>query len=195
VTDFRSSDLSMLDLRSGATRRIAFPSDNCFEPHGIDISQDGRTLYVACAGDAWIDTVDARTLRPGRVLVTAPGAIGVAVNAPRHEVWVTNQTANSVSVVDEKTPRVLATIGVGKGPALLVPTPDGHTVYVANLFGSTVSVIDAARRRIVATIAVAARPITHDRSLMPALRGTTHNGPVATTDGHKAGNPFTFTVR
>jgi len=45
------------------------------------------TRYVACAGGAWISTVDARTVRPGRVVVTAPGAIGVAVDAPRHEVW------------------------------------------------------------------------------------------------------------
>jgi YVTN family beta-propeller protein len=97
-------------------------------------------------------------LQPGRVVVTAPGAIGVAVDAPRHEVWVTNQTANSVSVVDEKTLRVLATIGVGTGPALLVPTPDGRTVYVADQFGNTVSVIDAARRRVVAALAVAAQP-------------------------------------
>jgi hypothetical protein len=72
VTDFRSSDLYMIDLRSGATQRIAFPGDNCFEPHGIDMSEDGRTLYVACAGGAWLYTVDARTLRPGRVVVTAP---------------------------------------------------------------------------------------------------------------------------
>jgi copper transport protein len=158
VTDFRSSDLYMLDLRSGATRRIAFPGDNCFEPHGIDISEDGRTLYVACAGGAWIYTVNTQTLQSGRVVVTAPGAIGVAVDAPRHEAWVTNQTANSVSVVDEKTLRVLATIAVGKGPALLVPTPDGRRLYVANQFGNTVSVIDAARRRVVATIAVAAQP-------------------------------------
>jgi YVTN family beta-propeller protein len=158
VTDFRSSDLYMIDLRSGATQRIAFPGDNCFEPHGIDISEDGRTLYVACAGGAWIYTVNTQTLRPGQVVVTAPGAIGVAVDAPRHEGWVTNQTANSVSVVDEKTLRVLATIPVGKGPALLVPTPDGRTVYVADQFGNTVNVIDAARRRVVATIAVAAQP-------------------------------------
>src|SRR5919199_6117404 len=53
---------------------IAFPGDNCFEPHGIDISEDGRTLYVACAGGAWIYTVDGRTVRPSRVVVTAPGA-------------------------------------------------------------------------------------------------------------------------
>jgi YVTN family beta-propeller protein len=96
-----------------ATRRIAFPGANCCEPQGIDIAW----------GRAWIYTVDARTLRPGRVVVTAPGTIGVAVDAPRHEVWVTNQTANSVSVVDEKTLRVLATIRVGTGPALLVPAP------------------------------------------------------------------------
>src|ERR687886_2862821 len=71
---------------------IAFPGDNCFEPHGIDISEDGRTLYVACAGGAWIYTVDGRTVRPSRVVVTAPGAIGVAVDAPHHEVWLWKAT-------------------------------------------------------------------------------------------------------
>lgn len=158
VTDFRTSDLYVLDLRSGATLPIAFPDGACFEPHGIDIAEDGRTLFVACAGGAWIYTVDTRTLRPGRMVITGPGAFGVAVDAPRHEVWVTNQTANSVSVVDERTLAVLATIVVGKGPALLVPTPDGRTVYVADQLGNQVSVIDAARRRIIATIPVAAQP-------------------------------------
>jgi len=158
VTDFHSGDLFVLDLTSGATRRIAFPGDNCFEPHGLDISEDGRTLFVACAGGAWIYTVDARTLRPKRLVITAPGAFGVAVDAPRHEVWVTNQTANSVTVLDETTLAVRATIPVGKGPALLVPTPDGRIVYVADQLGNTVSVIDAGGRRVVATIPVAAQP-------------------------------------
>ncbi len=158
VTDFHSGDLFVLDLTSGATQRIAFPDDNCFEPHGLDISEDGHTLFVACAGGAWIYTVDARTLRPGRLVITAPGAFGVAVDAPRHEVWVTNQTANSVTVLDETTLAVRATIPVGKGPALLVPTPNGRAVYVADQLGNTVSVIDAGSRRVVATIPVAAQP-------------------------------------
>jgi YVTN family beta-propeller protein len=158
VTDFRSNDLYALDLRTGATQQVTFPGDNCFEPHGIDISEDGHTLYVACAGGAWIATVDARTLAPGRMVVTGPGAFGVAVNGPRHEVWVTNQTANDVTVLDERSLRMLATIPVGKGPALLVPTPDGRKVYVADQLGNTVSVIDAASRRILATIPVAAQP-------------------------------------
>ncbi|HWE60494.1 MAG TPA: CopD family protein [Chloroflexota bacterium] len=158
VTDFRSNDLYMLDLVKGTSRLITFPNDTCFEPHGIDISEDGHTLYVACAGGAWIYTVDSRTLKPGSTVVTAPGAYGVAVDRPRHEVWVTNQTANDVSVIDERTLKVLATVQVGKGPALLVATPDGSKVYVADQLGNQISVIDAARRKVIATLPVAAQP-------------------------------------
>jgi YVTN family beta-propeller protein len=158
VTDFRSNDLYTLDLVKGTTRAITFPNSACFEPHGIDISEDARTLYVACAGGAWIYTVDARTLAPERTVVTAPGAFGVAVDGPRHEVWVTNQTANNVTVIDERTLKVLATIPVGKGPALLVPSPDGSRIYVADQFGNKVSVIDASRRTVIGTIPVAAQP-------------------------------------
>jgi len=158
VTDFRSSDLYMLDLVSGVTRRITFPNDSCFQPHGIDISGDGRTLYVACAGGAWIYSVDARTLRPGRVALTQPGAYGVAVDGPRREVWVTDQTVNAVTVLDERTLKPLATIPVGKGPALLVATPDGRRIYVADQLAGMVSVIDAASRRVIATIPVASQP-------------------------------------
>jgi YVTN family beta-propeller protein len=158
VTDFRSNDLYALDLRTGKSIPILFPDGTCFEPHGIDISEDGTTLYVACAGGAWIYTVDVKTRKPGRTVITGPGAYGVAVDAPRHEVWVTNQTANDVSVIDERTLKVLATIPVGKGPALLVSTPDGRAVYVADQVGGQVTVIDAATRRVTATIPVAAQP-------------------------------------
>jgi YVTN family beta-propeller protein len=158
VTDFRSNDLYMLDLRKGTSTPILFPNGTCFEPHGIDIGEDGKTLYVACAGGAWIYTVNAQTLKPGRTAITAPGPYGVAVDAPRHEVWVTDQTVNKVTVLDERTLKTLATIKVGAGPALLVPTPDGRRVYVADQAGGQVSVLDAASRRVIDTIPVAAQP-------------------------------------
>ena len=62
--------------------------------------------------------MDATTRQPIRPVVTAPGAFGVIVDPQLHEVWVTNQTANSVSVVDEKTRKTVATFPIGKGPAL-----------------------------------------------------------------------------
>jgi len=158
VTNFRSNELYVLNLVTGTARPIEFPDNTCFEPHGIDISEDGRTVYVACAGDSWIYAVDTTTLEPGRVVITAPGAYGVAVDGPLHEIWVTNQTENDVSVIDERSLRVVATVPVGKGPALLVATPDGRTVYVADQLGNQISVIDAASRKVIATLPVAAQP-------------------------------------
>jgi hypothetical protein len=62
------------------------------EPLGFKavLSIPTSTHYVAYAGGAWIYTVNTRTLQPGRVVVTAPSTISLAVDAPRHEVWVTN---------------------------------------------------------------------------------------------------------
>jgi len=158
VTDFRSNDLYALNLVTGSSSRIAFPDGTCFEPHGIDLSEDSRTLYVACGGGAWIYLVDTKTRQPIGPVITAPGAFGVVVDGPRHEVWVTNQTASSVSVVDEKTRKTRVTFPVGKGPALPAVSPDGKTIYVADQLGNTVSVIDAAARKVIATIPVAAQP-------------------------------------
>ena len=54
VSDFGSNDLSRLDIQTGQVRSISFPKHDCFKPHGLTLSADGGTLYVACAGDAWI---------------------------------------------------------------------------------------------------------------------------------------------
>lgn len=175
VSDFGSNDVYRLDLKTGATRRITFPGDNCLHAHGDALSPDGRTMYVACAGEAWIYTIDTTTLKPGSPAITAPGAYDVKVDAPRHELWVSNQTANSVTVLDLTTLKTRATIALGKGmsPALLALTPDGRRCYVGDLTGAAVSVIDTASRRVVATVPVAAQPF----------------GPTVTPDGRYVYEP------
>ncbi|MCI0597968.1 MAG: beta-propeller fold lactonase family protein [Beijerinckiaceae bacterium] len=48
-------------------------------------------------------------------------------------VYVTNRIANSVSVIDTATNRVVATVPLaGKGPSWAAVTPDGKFVYVSN---------------------------------------------------------------
>ena len=160
VSDFGSNDLSRLDIQTGQVRSISFPKHDCFKPHGLTLSADGGTLYVACAGDAWIYTIDTQTLRPQHLAITGPGAYGVEIDQQRHELWVPNQTANTVSVLDLRTLKPLATIALGKGmgPALEVIAPDGRTVYVADLLAGKVSVIDAAQRKVTATLSVAGQP-------------------------------------
>ncbi len=175
VDDFGSSDVYRLDLATGRATRIGFPRDDCLRTHGNALSPDGHTLYVACASEAWIYTIDTRTLRPVSHAITGIGPYDVKIDGPRHELWVSNQLGDSVTVLDERSLRTLATIGLGKGmtPSLLALTPDGRRAYVGDLKGNAVSVIDTASRRVIATVPVAAQPF----------------GPTVTPDGRYVYEP------
>ena len=57
-------------------------------------------------------------------------------------LYTSNRTANSVSVIDTGSRRVLAEIPVGAGPAGIAVGTDGQRVFVANRLADTLSVID-----------------------------------------------------
>jgi YVTN family beta-propeller protein len=71
---------------------------------------------------------------------------------------VTNLGDNTVSVIDEATGGVTATIPVGAGPDGVGVDPSLHLVYVANGGANTVSVIDEATGAVTSTIAVGSSP-------------------------------------
>jgi YVTN family beta-propeller protein len=88
---------------------------------------------------------------------------GVAVDPAAGTVYVTNQSDGTVSVVDEATSTVTATIPLGSGqlwayyPEGVAVDPAAGTVYVANAGygfsdGGNLSVIDAATSTVTATI-------------------------------------------
>jgi YVTN family beta-propeller protein len=82
----------------------------------------------------------------------------VAVDPATRTAYVANAGDGTVSVIDEATRRVTATIPVGDRPVAVAVDPAAHTAYVANAGGDTVSVIDEATRTVTATIAVGGDP-------------------------------------
>ncbi|HEU4769839.1 MAG TPA: hypothetical protein VFS77_20910 [Pyrinomonadaceae bacterium] len=66
-------------------------------------------------------------------------------------VYVANGRANSVSVIDARTDKLIATIPVGQRVWGLALTRDGKKLYAANGLSNTVSVIDTATNSVVAT--------------------------------------------
>ena len=72
--------------------------------------------------------------------------------------YITNNAANTVSVIDIPTNSVIATATVGTGPLGVAVTPDGARVYVTNLNSNNVSVIGTATNTVIATVAVGAGP-------------------------------------
>jgi YVTN family beta-propeller protein len=67
--------------------------------------------------------------------------VGVAVNPPTGDVYVTNIKNGTVSVISRLTNAVTATIPVGDGPVAVAVNPLTGAIYTANIGDNTVSVI------------------------------------------------------
>ena len=75
---------------------------------------------------------------------------GAAVSALGDRVFVTNQHADTVSVIDAAANRVIATLPVGGYPEGIAV--HGGRVYVVNWMDDNLLVLDAASGRTVATV-------------------------------------------
>jgi YVTN family beta-propeller protein len=86
--------------------------------------------------------------------------------ARAQNAYITNQSSNTVSVIDTVTNTVSATIPVGLTPFGVAVSPDGSKVYVANISSNTVSVIATATNTVSATIPVGLPPHFVARSVL-----------------------------
>ena len=84
---------------------------------------------------------------------------GVAVNDGDDTVYVTNNSSNTVSVINGRTGTVDDTITVGTLPRAVAVDQGDDTVYVANYLSNTVSVINGRTSTVDDTITVGTRPL------------------------------------
>jgi YVTN family beta-propeller protein len=73
--------------------------------------------------------------------------------------YVANLGADSVSVIDTLTNRVVATVAVGAQPDGVAASPDGHRVYVANFAANTVAIMDTATDTVTGNVPVGNGPV------------------------------------
>jgi YVTN family beta-propeller protein len=148
---------------------------NCCLLSVVDDFHRSLTSTVAFGGDVTHVAVDSSTHKvyatngpnlweldgtPTKVTSVTAGAGRVAVNPVTHTVYVTNQsnTAPVVSVVDESTNLVTATVPVGTDPGGVAVDTTANVIYVSNAIDNTVSVIDGTTNTVVATVPVGVTP-------------------------------------
>ena len=96
----------------------------------------------------------------------ANGPVGLALNQTTHLLYVANQSANSVSVIDTNPGNptfntvVAGPISVGTAPFAIAVNEVSNRVYVANSGSANVSIIDGASNTVIGTTAVNIAPIT-----------------------------------
>ncbi len=112
-------------------------------PTDIQLSPDGRFLYVANSASSSVSMMDALSLSEIRRIPVGTAPQKIAVSSNGRQVFVTNKGSNSVSVIDTIPKSVVATIPVSIAPIGVAISPDGSRLYVACHGGRTVVTVDA----------------------------------------------------
>ncbi|MDP4086876.1 MAG: YncE family protein [Bacillota bacterium] len=138
-------------------------------PVTTGITSDGKTLVVTLNKENALAIIDLDSGKIDKVKV-GEGPAQVFIQSDNQFAYVANQgseknPSHTLSKVDLKTKKVVATIETGKGSHGVVTSPDTKFTYVTNMFDNTVSVIDNSKNTVVKTIHVGKTP--NGISIMP----------------------------
>jgi len=111
-------------------------------PFGLDVTPDGKKLYVANQNSANVSVVDTTTSQVTGTVGVGFSPTRVAITPDGSRAFVTNKGSNSVTVIDTMTNSAITTLPVGQEPVGIAISRDGKTAYVTNTKSDDVSMID-----------------------------------------------------
>ncbi len=158
--------LSIVDVNLGL--QVAAIPEQGKTGHEVAVSPDGRRAFVPIYGNAGVGKsgTDGQLVRVIDLMkreVVGTVDFGKAMRPHRPVfgptdglLYVTTELAESVSIIDPKTLRVVGSIPTGNPQShMLAISHDGRLGYTANVSPGTVSVLDLEARKLVTTIPVA----------------------------------------
>jgi len=117
--------------------------------HGIDVSPDGKFLYVT-SGDLQegeefnyimiYDTKERKIVKEIKSNSKSPAHISFSEDSKF--AFVSNVMSNDISVIDTEKQEIIRTIHVGNTPNEGKLSMDGKLLYVANLMDNVLSIVD-----------------------------------------------------
>ena len=111
VTNKADGTLSIIHLARGTVTTVPVGTG----AHGIRISPDGATLYVALAGKNAVAELDAATGTTLRTIQVGPKPEQLDLTHDGNTLAVSNTGNNTVTLIDANQQRVLRTVPSGRG--------------------------------------------------------------------------------
>jgi DNA-binding beta-propeller fold protein YncE len=145
-----NSASNTLSFYSLATEKTMTLSDSFLAPTDMVVVAESQRVFVTLSGSNEVAALDARNQRLlGRIatgqrpvhIYLAPALMTTQHEGHDHapELWVGNDSGDSVTVIDADTLAVKRTLAVGKGHHKMAFASD--KVYVSNITDNTVSVL------------------------------------------------------
>jgi len=156
VAESWGNALDIIDVDAlRVTARLPFESET--RPYDCTFSRDGKTLYVSLWGKSRVAFVDIEKVGSAsfKTVPTGDHPNELALTADGKRLFVANANANTVSVIDTTTRRVVETLDTalypdsleGSTPNSLAISPDGTRLFVANADNNSLAVFDISQPR------------------------------------------------
>jgi YVTN family beta-propeller protein len=146
----RSADgIGVVDLATGRLERTLQGGQ---DPEAIDVSKDGKLLFVSNEETAEMSVLDLASGQLLRRIKVGAEPEGVATHPDGRVVYVSCEADNHVAVVDTNRWEVTSTFQTAARPRSIVFTPDGARAFVTAENGGRVDVINAKLHRLMGSI-------------------------------------------
>lgn len=139
----------ILMIINGETAEVTRKVDLNRNLHGIDISPDGKFLYLTSGaleeGEEFnyimiYDTEKQEVVKEVESNSKSPAHISFSKNGKL--AFVSNVMSNDMSILDTEKQEIIKTIPVGKVPNEGKPSMDDKMLYVASLLDNVLSIVD-----------------------------------------------------
>ncbi len=129
-------------------------------PQDVKLSPDGSTFYVADMAVAGVWKIDGDQLRVTGFVPTGLGAHGLYVSRDTKDLYVTNRSAGSISVISFATGQVVKTwrLPGGGSPDMGNVSADGKVLWLSGRYNGVVYAISTTNGRLLAKIPVGPGP-------------------------------------
>jgi YVTN family beta-propeller protein len=156
VGNFKDNTVSVIDTEAG---KVVATVPVAAGPHGMAITQDGRTVYVSGDGSSSVDVIDTATDKVVKTIDVGKAPNGIALTPDDRLLLVTVYGEDRIAFIDTSTQSVIATLAVPK-PHTLAISPNGKLAYVTvqELGHFGLALIDVGMKSIVRTLALDKTP-------------------------------------
>ncbi|HWT03159.1 MAG TPA: cytochrome D1 domain-containing protein [Pyrinomonadaceae bacterium] len=122
-------------------------------PEAIDVSPDGRELWVGQNGDGSISIIDTATNKVKETVKVGEVPIRVKFTPDGRRVLVSDAKANQLIVLDAATRKEVKRMAADGVPVGILITPDGRRAFVAAMQANKVLVVDLEKLEVTGSIA------------------------------------------
>jgi YVTN family beta-propeller protein len=156
IGNFKDNTVSVIDTEAG---KVVATVPVSAGPHGMAITQDGRTVYISGDGSSAVDVIDTATDKVVKTIEVGKAPNGIALTPDNRLLLVTVYGENRMAFIDTSTQTVVGTLAVQK-PHTVAISPDGKIAYVTvqepGHFG--LALIDLVTRSMVRTLPLEKTP-------------------------------------